>query len=79
MTKTAAAGSESISQRHGSSDPDPYQNVTDPEHPDCNPGCITQLPSSQQMCTVTFSAVDSECLARNLIFPSQIQGQKAEI
>jgi hypothetical protein len=26
------AGSGSISQRHGSADPDPYQNVTDPQH-----------------------------------------------
>ncbi len=25
-------GSESISQRHGSADPDPHQNVVDPEH-----------------------------------------------
>jgi hypothetical protein len=26
------AGSGSIGQRHGSSSPDPYQNVTDPQH-----------------------------------------------
>jgi hypothetical protein len=26
------AGSGSIAQRHGSADPDPYQNVTDPQH-----------------------------------------------
>jgi hypothetical protein len=26
------AGSGSISQRHGSADPDPYQNVIDPQH-----------------------------------------------
>ncbi len=26
------AGSGSINQRHGSADPDPYQNVTDPQH-----------------------------------------------
>jgi hypothetical protein len=26
------AGSGSISQRHGSADPDPHQNVMDPEH-----------------------------------------------
>jgi hypothetical protein len=25
-------GSGSISQRHGSADPDPYQNVMDPQH-----------------------------------------------
>jgi hypothetical protein len=30
MTKIAASGS--ISQRHGSADPDPNQNVMDPEH-----------------------------------------------
>ncbi len=34
MTKKAGSGSgsESISQRHGSPDPDPLQNVMDPEH-----------------------------------------------
>jgi hypothetical protein len=26
------AGSGSISQRHGSADPDPHQNVMDPQH-----------------------------------------------
>jgi hypothetical protein len=28
----AEFGSESVSQRYGSADPDPYQNVTDPQH-----------------------------------------------
>jgi hypothetical protein len=34
MTKIAGSGSGSISQRHGSADrdPDPHQNVMDPEH-----------------------------------------------
>jgi hypothetical protein len=34
MTKIAESGSESgfISQRHGCADPDPYQNVMDPQH-----------------------------------------------
>ena len=34
MTKIAGSGNESgsISQRHGSADPDPYQNVMDPQH-----------------------------------------------
>ncbi len=32
MTKIAGSGSGSISQRHGSADPDPLQNVMDPEH-----------------------------------------------
>jgi hypothetical protein len=38
VTKTAGFGSESgsISQRHGSTDPDPHQNVMDPQH--CFPG-----------------------------------------
>ncbi len=27
-----ASGSGSISQRHGSADPDPHQNVIDPQH-----------------------------------------------
>jgi hypothetical protein len=31
-TETKMAGSGSISQRHESTDPDPHQNVTDPEH-----------------------------------------------
>ncbi len=36
MTKVAGAGagSESICQRHGSADQDPYQNVTDSQHCD---------------------------------------------
>ncbi len=29
---TKIAGSGSISQRHGSADPDPHQNVMDPRH-----------------------------------------------
>jgi hypothetical protein len=32
MTKIAGSGSGSISQRHGSADPDPHQNLMDPEH-----------------------------------------------
>jgi hypothetical protein len=32
MTKIAESGSGSISQRHGSADPDPLQNVMDLEH-----------------------------------------------
>jgi hypothetical protein len=32
MTKIAGSGSGSISQRHGSEEPDPHQNVMDPEH-----------------------------------------------
>ncbi len=31
MSKIARTGSGSISQRHGSPDPDPYRNVTDPQ------------------------------------------------
>ncbi len=60
-------GSGSVSKCHGSGTPW------------LQPWVLTQLSSShggQQMCTVTFSVVDSGCLARNLIFPSQIQGQK---
>ncbi len=30
--KIAGSGSRSISQRHGSPDPDRYQNVKDPQH-----------------------------------------------
>jgi hypothetical protein len=32
MMKIEISGSGSISQRHGSADPDPHQNVMDPEH-----------------------------------------------
>jgi hypothetical protein len=32
MTKIAESGSGSISQRHGPADPDPHQNVMNPEH-----------------------------------------------
>jgi hypothetical protein len=32
MTKIAGSGSGSISEKHGSEDPDPHQNVMDPEH-----------------------------------------------
>jgi hypothetical protein len=40
MTKIAGSGSASgsISQRHGSADPDPHQNVMDPEHCIPDPG-----------------------------------------
>jgi hypothetical protein len=57
MMKIAGSGSESISQRHGSADPDPPQNVMDPQHcpehqkivisPACSvadPGCLSQIP-----------------------------------
>jgi hypothetical protein len=30
--KITGSGSESVSQRYGSADPDLYQNVTDPRH-----------------------------------------------
>ena len=32
MMKIAGSESGSISQRHGSADPDPHQNVMDPQH-----------------------------------------------
>jgi hypothetical protein len=40
---TGIAGSGSTSQRHGSTDPDPYQNVMDPQH------CILQKQSEQNL------------------------------
>ncbi len=49
MTKIAGSGSESgsrtIKQRHGSADPDPdpHQNVMDPEH------CDKKYPSGDQI------------------------------
>jgi hypothetical protein len=41
MTKIAGCGSGSISQRHGSEDPDPPQNVMDPQH--CRQGVESGL------------------------------------
>ncbi len=32
LTKIVGSGSGCVSQRYGSADPDPYQNVTDPQH-----------------------------------------------
>ncbi len=46
---TKIAGSGSISQRHRSADPDPYQNATDPQHwtqdntAGKKDGCLTEL------------------------------------
>jgi hypothetical protein len=37
MTKIAGSRYGSLSQRHGSADPDPYKNVMDPQH--CPAGC----------------------------------------
>ena len=37
------SGSESISQRYGSGDPDPHQNITDPQHC-CNRTSNSGLP-----------------------------------
>jgi hypothetical protein len=34
----SASGSEFISQRHGSADPDPHQNVMDPQRNTANRG-----------------------------------------
>ncbi len=58
MTKIAgsgfASGSGSISQRHGSPDPDPHQNVMDPEHwkklcpPSSLAWCWQQTPAAQR-------------------------------
>ncbi len=58
MTKIAGSGSGSISQRHGSADPDPnpHQNVMDPEnwlqcgcHACCIIVCRADLSNDQQM------------------------------
>jgi hypothetical protein len=44
----SASGSESgsISQRHGSADPDPHQNVIDPQH--CNTGTYMVITGAPQ-------------------------------
>jgi hypothetical protein len=51
MTKIAGYGSKSgsgsISQRHGSADPDPYQNVMDPQH--CNRVCSIGAPTIHEI------------------------------
>ncbi len=38
---TKIAGSGSISQRHGSADPDPHQNAIDPQH--CPEHCLKYI------------------------------------
>jgi hypothetical protein len=42
MMKIVGCGAGSISQRHGSAGPDPYQNVSDPQH------CFDEDPDSDQ-------------------------------
>jgi hypothetical protein len=42
--KIAGSGSGSVSQRHGSANPDPYQNVSDPQH------CILKIIISISKC-----------------------------
>jgi hypothetical protein len=41
MTKIAGSRSGSISQRHGSPDPDPHQSIIDPEH--CSKSVNSQI------------------------------------
>ncbi len=59
MTKIAGSGSGSISQRHGSADPDPHQNVMDPQH--CSKH---KEPVSKPMCS-KFQNNWRCCLAEN--------------
>jgi hypothetical protein len=60
MTKIAGSGSGSISQRHGSADPDPHQNVMDPEH--CGQG---NCPTSHTLTILSISVPvpTSTCLS----------------
>jgi hypothetical protein len=44
--KIKGAGSESISRRHGSADPDPHQNVMDPQP---KSGVRNVYPTPEQM------------------------------
>jgi|LakMenE01Jun11ns_1017448.scaffolds.fasta_scaffold8876058_1 hypothetical protein len=43
----SGVGSGSISQRYGSGDPDPHQNVTDPQH--CLQFLIVEVPNGQRI------------------------------
>ncbi len=53
MTKIAGSGSGSISRRHGSADPDPYQNVTDPQY------CITGTGKHLHTATIRYTLIFS--------------------
>jgi hypothetical protein len=60
--KIEGYGSRSISQRHGSADPDPHQNVMDPQH--CKSGSIlaAKMVSITPSPSVTSSANREPCL-----------------
>jgi hypothetical protein len=63
MMKIEGSGSAfgSISQRHGSSDPDPHQNVMDPQHcKKLNIKCYQSINNLETMFPVCSSADESE-------------------
>jgi hypothetical protein len=62
MMKIEGSGSGSISQRHGSvdPDPDPHQNVMDPQH--CSTDDKNHLSISQQMRKLTLTVTDEKTL-----------------
>ena len=77
---TKIAGSGFISQRHGSPDPDPPQNVMDPQHCSKVSGVTTakkeefeevimRIPESEEVVTVTTTAVHEASAPQ---IPSQV-------
>jgi len=55
------SGSWSISQRYGSGDPDPHQNVTDPQHPQHWPAAI--------ICRQIYESILFQILCSQLVSP----------
>jgi hypothetical protein len=56
--------SGSISQRHGSADPDPHQNVMDPQHWLCRSGTYINVLYAQN-CTGSILVI---CICRGLLW-----------
>ncbi len=66
--KIAGSGSRSISQMHGSADPDPdpHQNVMDPEHCFVDINLAIKLPNKTARCLLSLSLLP-ECGHVNLV------------
>ncbi len=75
----SGSGSRSISQRHGSADPDPHQNVMDPEHcmgPESEGGQPRLLPEGCQgkrPRVLGSSLLGAEPQGDSLFFSSRLQ------
>jgi hypothetical protein len=63
---TQIAGSGSISQRHGSPDPDRHQNVMDPEH--CSKQYLNLNEKKEAKISVMYLDSDSVCVCRSILY-----------